>query len=186
MCQILPAESSGTPADPTLSPRSTESHQLPELVFEDLDLSIVLHEDQPLAPTPHVETTPVPSDPPPPLIEVYDASPRISSASLHLQVPHFDFVDPRSLTASAPASAVEGFSLFGSTAPSPSWLSRNVQNLEVSNPTNSPAPLPIPPPPTPPLYIIPRSLRPDTYYLRGPEVRSVRCVQIRIRAHSDA
>lgn len=169
VCQILPAESSGTRIPH--SPQSPESHQLPELIFEQIDLSPVLGEDQRLA----VVQRPLPDEPPQdpsPRIEISKASLNISSASRQLQLPRFDFVDPTSLTASVPPSAVEGFSLFSSAAPSPSWLSRNVQTLEVAPATNSPAPLPIPPPPSPPLYIVPRSLRPDTYYLRGPEVRN--------------
>ena len=175
VCQVLSpdSESSGTP------PRSSsplESIQIPELVFEQIDLSVVLEDDRPF---PSFSLTRIDSvstslDPATPRIQVINASPRVSSAYHQLRLPKFQFVDPRSLTASAPASAIEGASLFGSAAPSPAWLSRNVQNLEVNVPVDvtsySPAPLPIPPPPSPPLYIVPRSLRPDTYYLRGPEV----------------
>ncbi len=168
--QILPTESSGvhTPR----SPHSPESHKLPELVFEQIDLAPVLDEDQrpailvPIPPSDHLQ-----QEASLPRIEISKASPRISSTSRQLRLPRFEFVDPTSLTASIPPSAVEGVSLFGSAAPSPSWLSRNVQSLEVAHATDSPAPLPIPPPPSPPLYLVPRSLRPDTYYLRGPEVR---------------
>ena len=176
VCQILPTESSGAP-DPH-SPQSPDSHQLPELIFEQIDLSPVFDEDQRLAVVRCPQPELAPQDSSPPRIEVSRASPRISSTSLQLHLPRFDFVDPSSLTASVPPSAVEGFSLFGSAAPSPAWLSRNVQNLEAAPITNSPAPLPIRPPPSPPLYIVPRSLRPDTYYLRGPEVRSRRYVFI--------
>ncbi|TBU63700.1 hypothetical protein BD310DRAFT_520462 [Dichomitus squalens] len=180
VCQILSAESSGAPAR---SPSAIESPQIPELVFEHIDLSIVLEEDQPFPSLPVSRIDSVSSSPPDtelPRIEIVKASPRlgprISSASRQLRLPQFDFVDPLSLAASVPPSAVEGTPLFGSTAPSPSWLSRNVQNLEINSSfpvdvtSNSPAPLPIRPPPSPPLYIVPRSLRPDTYYLRGPEI----------------
>ncbi|RPD82316.1 hypothetical protein L226DRAFT_22641 [Lentinus tigrinus ALCF2SS1-7] len=170
VCQILSTESSGTHH----SPHFPEAHQLPELVFEQIDLSPVVDEDQRLALVPTLQPDSFPQDATPPRIEISKASPRISSASRQLQLHRIEFVDPGSLTASVPPSAVEGFSLFGSAAPSPSWLSRNVQTFEVAPSTNSPAPLPIPPPPSPPLYIVPRSLRPDTYYLRGHEVR--RCI----------
>ncbi|KAI0720030.1 hypothetical protein C8T65DRAFT_736201 [Cerioporus squamosus] len=168
VCQILPTESSG--AHTLHSPQSIQSHKLPELVFEQIDLSSVLDEDQRLAIVPISQPDHLPQDPSPPRIEISKASPRISSTSLQLRLPRFEFVDPNSLAASIPPSAVEGASLFGSAAPSPSWLSRNVQTLEAAPATDSPAPLPIPPPPSPPLYIVPRSLRPDTYYLRGPEI----------------
>ncbi|KAI0361363.1 hypothetical protein OH77DRAFT_420318 [Trametes cingulata] len=71
---------------------------------------------------------------------------------------------------SEPSSAdLDRISRFWSTPPSPSWLSRNVEGIEPAT-TSSPLPLPIPPPSSPPLYIVPRSLRPDSYYLREPEI----------------
>ena len=192
--QILPAESSGAQAR---SPGSIESPQIPELVFEHIDLSVVFEEDQP---SPSLQASPIdsvsssPSDQQLPRIEIVKASPRIgpriSSASRQLRLPQLQFVDPLSLTLSPPVSAVEGSPLFGNTVPSPSWLSRNVQNLDIGFPipvdvtSYSPAPLPIPPPPSPPLYIVPRSLRPDTYYLRGPEVSIHRFNPWPAEAHS--
>ncbi|OSC99442.1 hypothetical protein PYCCODRAFT_824979 [Trametes coccinea BRFM310] len=152
VCQAVPAESSG--ASPHLStPTAAE------------DVATV---PLPLTPVAGAVSSPASQDPPLPRLEITEASPRLHIASLEL--PRFEFVDPRSLTASAPASAVDRISRFWSTPPSPSWLSRNVADLEPALPTNSPPPLPIPPPPSPPLYIVPRSLRPDSYYLREPEI----------------
>ena len=186
--QVPPTERSGTPP-PSTSPVPADSLQLPELVFDQLDFAQIVEEGA-LAPAEAVAAV-HPADPSPspapaelplslPRIEVIDSSPHLVATSLQLQVPRFELVDPRSLTASAPPSAIEGASLFGGISPSPSWISRTLLNIEVPpSANNSPAPLPIPPPPSPPLYIVPRSLRPDTYYLRGPEVskygsRSVR------------
>ncbi|KAI9060544.1 hypothetical protein FKP32DRAFT_1655854, partial [Trametes sanguinea] len=173
VCQAVPAESSG--ASPHLSTLTAAEApvQLPELVFEQVDFTCLATEDDSTLPIQLTsiaadDPSPAPQDPPLPRLEIIEASPRLHIASLEL--PRFEFVDPRSLTASAPASAVDRISRFWSTPPSPSWLSRNVVDIEPAPSANSPPPLPIPPPPSPPLYIVPRSLRPDSYYLREPEV----------------
>lgn len=177
MCDALPAESSGASLHLPSPPTAAEALQLPELVFDELDFSFDVEENTSTPPaTPFTATQPdsvaeaeTPVTPVLPRIEVHESSPRLRTASL--QLPRCLFVDPQSLTASAPASAVDRVSRFWSPAPSPAWLSRNVEGVEPAA-SSSPLPLPIPPPPSPPLYIVPRSLRPDSYYLREPEVRN--------------
>ncbi|OJT02712.1 hypothetical protein TRAPUB_6706 [Trametes pubescens] len=175
VCDALPAESSGASLHHHSPPTAAEALQLPELVFDDLDFSFIVEENTSTPPaTTFIATqldsaaeTETPVTPPLPRIEVHEPSPRLRTASL--QLPRCLFVDPQSLTASAPASAVDRISRFWSAPPSPAWLSRNVEGVEPAA-HSSPLPLPIPPPPSPPLYIVPRSLRPDSYYLREPEV----------------
>ncbi|KAI0778426.1 hypothetical protein BD413DRAFT_108111 [Trametes elegans] len=165
VCQVELEERSGEPLELSGIPTAEELHQLPELVFEHIDFLSIL-EDSPatsLVPSSHSAD----QNPTLPRIEVVQASPHLQLTDLHL--PLYELVDPLSLTASAPASAVDRISRFWSAPPSPSWLSRNVDGVEPTT-RSSPLPLPIPPPPSPPLYIVPRSLRPDTYYLREPEI----------------
>ncbi|KAH9846862.1 hypothetical protein C2E23DRAFT_788603, partial [Lenzites betulinus] len=171
VCQVLPAESSRPSRPRSSTSTAAEPVQLPELVFDQVDFSLIVQDDPPtpLASSASASTNldePPALAPPLPRIEITTSGPRLRSASL--QLPRIQFVDPGSLTASAPASAVDRISPFWSAPPSPAWLSRNVDNVEPAA-SSSPLPLPILPPPSPPLFIVPRSLRPDSYYLRQPE-----------------
>ncbi|CCM04203.1 uncharacterized protein FIBRA_06369 [Fibroporia radiculosa] len=126
---------------------------LPELSFDRLDFSTVFDENSTRLSTSTRKNLPS-------LPEAVETSdPDLANYLSNLQVFRYQRVDPRDLTASARTSTVIGFSPTATPLPppSPSWLSRNVKDLEFYA---EETPLPIPPPSPPPLPILPRSLLP--------------------------
>ena len=152
------------PTHPVLAEVVTD--YLPKFTFEHFECAPVIEEDEEESPVPPVVP---PKDPPPSLQTVQQLEPELSKYISHLQVYRYERVDPRDLTSSARTSTIIGYSPVASPLPppSPSWLSRNVKDLEFyaekdapSQTPQSPDPIPIPPPSPRPLHILPRALLP--------------------------
>ncbi|KAH9836994.1 uncharacterized protein C8Q71DRAFT_581169 [Rhodofomes roseus] len=139
---------------------------IPELSFEHFDCEPIFEEDEEESPAPPAVP---PKEPQSPLQTVQQLDPALSKYISHLQVYRYERVDPRDLTASSRTSTIIGYSPAASPLPppSPSWLSRNVKDLEFYSDREtslqaprSPDPIPIPPPSPRPLPILPRSFLP--------------------------
>lgn len=165
------------PTHPVLAEVVTD--YLPKLAFEHFECAPVIEEDEEESLIPPAVP---PKNPPPPLLAVQQLEPELSKYISHLQVYRYERVNPRDLTSSARTSTIIGYSPVASPLPppSPSWLSRNVKDLEFyaekdASPQAplSPEPIPIPPPSLRPLYILPRSVLPvrSRTSLVSPQVR---------------
>lgn len=152
---------------------------LPKLAFEHFECAPVIEEDEEELPVPPAVP---PKNRPPSLQAVQQLEPELSKYISHLQVYRYERVDPRELTSSARTSTIIGYSPVASPLPppSPSWLSRNVKDLEFytekdasSRAPLSPEPIPIPPPSPRPLHILPRQFLPvrSRTSLVSPQVR---------------
>ncbi|KAH9947726.1 hypothetical protein B0H21DRAFT_691522 [Amylocystis lapponica] len=128
---------------------------LPELSFDQLDLSTLFPKDKPWRFS-RISRRDRDS-----FCEFLQLSkPDVSDCIPHLQLVRYERVDPHDLTASPSTSTIAGFSPAATplSLHSPSWLSRNIRDFLTAEP-DSPC-LPIPPPASPPLPILPRSLLP--------------------------
>ncbi|KAH9950858.1 hypothetical protein B0H21DRAFT_720150 [Amylocystis lapponica] len=161
VCRILQSESTnhkphllGASNSPNTSSQ-VDIGFLPELSFDQLDLSTLFPKDKPWRFS-RISRRDRDS-----FCEFLQLSkPDVSDCIPHLQLVRYERVDPHDLTASPSTSTIAGFSPAATplSLHSPSWLSRNIRDFLTAEP-DSPC-LPIPPPASPPLPILPRSLLP--------------------------
>ncbi|KAI0963938.1 hypothetical protein AcW1_000881 [Taiwanofungus camphoratus] len=138
--------------------QQADSKFLPELSFDQVDFSSLFQEPCPsrfsvILANNHDRAT----------VFYHPPEPNATDCRPRLQLPSYERVDPRDLTASPTESTTTGFSPTGTPLPShsPSWLSRNVKDFDIAE-SYSPSPLPICPPSPAPLPILPRFLLPIT------------------------
>ncbi|TCD67110.1 hypothetical protein EIP91_000573 [Steccherinum ochraceum] len=125
VCQILPNPNPGaSPAtDREASPQSSQF--LPELSFDPTPLSVLIQEKGEPAEQEH---TPQASPQPDSHLTLFSTLP-----SSNLPLVKYEFVKPSELTASPAETLLTRYSIAATPLPpsSPSWLSRNVQELEL-------------------------------------------------------
>ncbi|EMD41958.1 hypothetical protein CERSUDRAFT_90548 [Gelatoporia subvermispora B] len=144
------------------------SHVLPELRFDTVDFSPFLTDTEldgvPVSVgsiTEHeLEPEPEPKPSPPPGPTAPSTSFPHARFAPRLRIVPYQFVDPSTLSDSpAVPSALPTTQTATPLPPSPSWLSRNVKDVEPHAQVQTPV-LYIRPPPSPPLPILPRSALP--------------------------
>ena len=121
--QILPAQAASAATNREAS-SPLSSHLLPELSFDSTPLSILIQEESESV---DPEETPQPSP------QLAPHIPLEAAPAPNFPLVKYDFVDPSELTASPAETLISRFSITATPLPpsTPSWLSRNVKELEL-------------------------------------------------------